>query len=479
MRSLNSVFGKLAIIFTAIIFTSIAYGQNNNDIVRLAVPGLSPNARALGMGDAYIGLSDDASAGYFNPAGFGLLKRMEFSGGLDYTNFDNNTTFLNKATDYSNSSTSLNRLSFAFPFPTMRGSLVFGLSYHETKDFTGALKFDGFNNRNNSMIQALLAPPFPSDIPYQLYLAGPENQTNIRGNLNQSGSILSTGALHNWTFSGAIEAYKNLFLGLNFNLISGSFNSDNQYFEDDTRNIYGLADPTDTVHTNFETFNLNKVIDWDISGWNAKFGVLYQFNQLARLGFTVQFPKSYDIKEKFTLNGYSQFSNERVDLNSADFSDEVEYNITTPYELGIGFSANLKGFILSAQGTLVDYSQTKFEDIAGTSNLVNGINQDIKDQLNAVVNYNVGVEYTIPMIGLRLRGGYLVQPSPYKGDASKYDHKYVTGGIGFLADETIGLDLAVAHGWWQDFGDNYSSDVSRTNQDITVNKIILTATYRF
>ena len=30
------------------------------------------------------------TAGYFNPAGFGLLKKMEFSGGLDYSNFSNN-----------------------------------------------------------------------------------------------------------------------------------------------------------------------------------------------------------------------------------------------------------------------------------------------------------------------------------------------------------------------------------------------------
>lgn len=488
MRVLNSYFGRITLIFTAVIFTSIAYSQNTNDAVRLAVPGLGSNARALGMGDSYIGLSDDASAAYFNPAGFGLLKRMEFSGGLDYTNAGNNTTFFNQKTNWSNSATALNNLSFAFPFPTMRGSLVFGLSYHETKDFTGALKFNGFNNGNNSLIQNLLSPPNPSDIPFQLYLAGPDNQTLIHGDLNQSGSILYKGALKNWTFSGAIEAYKNLFLGLNLNLITGDYNADNQYYEDDTRNIYGRVDPTDSIHTDFQTFNLNRVLNWDISGWNAKFGVLYQFNQLARLGFTVQFPKSYDIKEKFTVNGYSLFSNDQVNLNSADFSDQVEYNITTPFEFGVGFSVNLRGLIVSAQGTLVDYSETTFSDISGLGDAtVNDINRNIKDQLAAVINYNVGAEYTIPMVGLRLRVGYLVQPSAYKGDPSKYDHKYLTGGIGFLADETIGIDLGYAYGWWQDFGDNYSYDqngnyiprASRTNQDITVNKFILTATYRF
>ena len=73
----------------------------------------------------------------------------------------------------------------------------------------------------------------------------------------------------------------------------------------------------------------------------------------------------------------------------------------------------------------------------------------------------------------------MVQPSPYKGDPTEYDHKYVTGGMGFLVDETMGLDLAFAHGWWKDFGDNYDVNVSRTYQDVSVNKLILTATYRF
>ncbi len=479
MKSLQGRFSRL-VLFIILAGAAGVYPQNVNDAVRLGFPGLGANARALGMGNSYIGLSDDASAAYFNPAGFGLLKRMEISGGLQYTNFDNKTDFFNNSTSYSNSSTTLDRINFAFPFPTTRGSLVFGLSYHTTKDFTGAVKFNGFNDGNTSLIQSLLSGPYPSDIPYQLYLADSSYNTRINGNLNQSGTILNSGAIKNWTFSGAIEADKNLFIGLNLNIITGSFTSNNNYYEDDTGGFYGQVDPTDPYHTDFQTFNLNRVLDWDLSGWDAKLGILYQMRDIARFGLTVQFPKSYDIKEKFTVNGYSDFASERISLTSSDYSDQVEYNITTPFELGAGFSVNLKGLIVSLQGTLIDYSQLKFEDINGLgAQTVEQINQDIKDQLTAIFNYNLGFEYTFPVIGLRLRAGYIAQPSPYRGDPSEYDHQYVTGGIGFLAHETIGLDLGVAHGWWKDYGDNYGTNVSRTNQDVTVNKIILTATYRF
>ncbi len=478
MKSLLSIVSKLAILFIFLLI-STANSQNVNDALRLGLPGLGANARALGMGNSYIGLSDDASAAFFNPAGFGLLKRMEFSGGLQYKNFDNNTTFLNQETDYSNSATTFDRLSFAFPFPTLRGSLVFGLSYHNTKDFTGTVKFDGFNNSSTSMIQNLLS----TDIPYDLYLTNDDNSTIFNGQLNQSGTILNSGAIHNWTFSGAIEVSKNIFIGANLNIISGSFESNNDYYEDDTQNIYPDTTASGYPDTyDFQSFYFNRILNWDLSGWDVKAGFLYQLNQYARIGATVQFPKTFTVKEKFNVDGSSTFGTGAMYyLDRSKYSDEVQYDIITPFSLGIGFSANYKGFVFSLQGELIDYSQLKFDSPGNglTVQYIADQNKIIKDLLGSVINYNLGVEYTIAPIGLRLRGGYFVQPSPYKDDPSEYNHQYLTGGVGFLANETLGIDLAVAHGWWKDYGDNYGNDVSRTYQDISVNKLILTATYRF
>jgi len=455
--------------------------QNINDALRLGMQGLGSNARALGMGNSYISLSDDASAAFYNPAGFGLLKRLEFSGGFEYVNYNNNTTFFNQQTEYSNSSTRLNRVSFAFPFPTMRGSLVFGLSYHTNKDLTSALKFDGFNNSNNSMIQDLNIDSF---IPYDLYLTDSNFVSPILGRLNQSGNILAEGDVNTWTFSGAIEVYKNLFIGGNLNIITGKYESNNEYFEDDTRNIYQGETAVGEPQTgDFVTFYLNRILNWELSGWDAKIGMLYQFNQYGRFGLTVQFPKTFSIKEDFVVNGRSEFGTGQIyRLVSEDYSSAVEYDIITPFEFAAGFSINFKGLIFSAEGTLIDYSQTKFDNLNGFEDPEEykaNVNKSIKDELSSVINYNLGVEYTIPTMGLRLRTGYFVQPSPYRGDELKYDKKYFTAGLGFLTDETIGFDLAYAYGWWEDFGDNYSSNLSRTFQEITVNHFVLTGIYRF
>ncbi|MCK7528228.1 MAG: hypothetical protein MZV64_66980 [Ignavibacteriales bacterium] len=291
----------------------------------------------------------------------------------------------------------------------------------------------------------------------------------INGNLNQSGSILTSGGIDNWTFSGAIEVQKNFFIGTNFTFYSGDFESNNDYYEDDTRNVYqGVTAAGEPQTTDFKTFYLNNSLNWDIAGWDAKVGFLYQFENVARFGATVQFPKTYYIDEEFLVNGSSEFgTGQMYFLDQQYYSDKVSYDVITPFEFNVAGAVNLAGLILSADVTFMDYSQLEFKDPEGlSSSYISDANKEIKDILRSAVNYNVGLEYNVPMIGLKLRGGYLMQQSPFEGDDSDFNHQYVTGGIGFLANGNIGLDLAYAYGWWNDIGDNYGSNVSRTFQEM-------------
>ena len=477
MKSVYSLFSMLFIMIILFLFSSNIYSQGTDDALRLGFSSLSPNARALGMGDSYIGLSDDAGAAFFNPAGFGLMKSLEFSGGLSYDNYGNKTSFLGQTSNSSADATRLNNLSFVLPVPTVTGSLVFAFSYHTTNDFTSALTFNGYN-KNSSFIQYL--NNIGSSIPYELYLTDSNNVTPIKGNLNQSGTILGSGETHSWTFSGAVEAYKNFFIGLNFDFSSGSYDNNNSYYEQDLQGIYSniQTDPATPGTKGFNTFYLNRILDWDITGFDLKLGMLYQLEN-ARIGLTVQFPKTYTVKENFNVNGYSQFNTgDGYSIDPTLYGYNDQYDIVTPYELGLGFSINLSNLILSAQATLIDYSQLKFEN----SDAINtdSLNQVISDNLKAIINFNVGAEYTFPEIGLRLRAGYLRQPDAYQGDPASYDRNYVTGGLGYLIDDgAVSIDLAYAHGWWSDYGDNYGYGVSRTYQSITDNRLILSTTFKF
>lgn len=470
---------SLAFLLAFCFVTGTVNAQNASDALRLSDIGLGSGARALGMGNAYQSLSDDYSAASFNPAGFGLLKRMEFAGGLNFSKFNNNTTFFGNTTDYSNSATNLNQFSFAFPFPTIRGSLVFAVGYNRDKDFNGAVNFNGFNNGPTSMIRALEGF---GDVSYNLYLTDSAGYTPINGRLNQDGTILSSGSIGRWSFSGAVEVARNVFVGATLNIVTGTYNRTRDYYETDTKNVYGnnfLTDPLDLSTADFQEFYLNDVLNWDISGWDAKVGFIYQLSPLARIGASVKFPTSYSIKEDYTVNGTSTFAARTVSLDPP-MESKAEYDISSPYQLAGGASVNLKGLIVSGDVTYIDFTQMEFKsggDLGAST--VSANNKDIKELFRGVLNYNVGAEYTIPDVNLRLRGGFILNPSPYKDDPSERDRKYLTGGIGFLADEAFAFDLGYAYGWWKDIGDNYGTNISRTFQDIRNHNLILSVSYRF
>ncbi|PJB00218.1 MAG: hypothetical protein CO128_01090, partial [Ignavibacteriales bacterium CG_4_9_14_3_um_filter_30_11] len=217
-----------------------------------------------------------------------------------------------------------------------------------------------------------------------------------------------------------------------------------------------------------------------IKGWFAKVGLLYQFNDNARFGTTIQFPQYYTIEEDFLVNGYSEFGTDNfVDLDQSKYSDYVKYDIVTPFKFSSGFSFNIGSLIINAEGSFIDYSQSKIENPEGLSNqYIGGVNKDIANTLGQVFSYNLGAEYTITQLGLRIRGGYFTQPSAYKDDPDQFDKKYLTAGFGFLLAENIGVDIGYARGWWKNIGDNYGVNISRTYQDIEIDRILVDLTYR-
>jgi long-subunit fatty acid transport protein len=479
---------KIFLVYLLMVIASSVYAQNFNDALRLTEPGFVSSPRALGMGNAYTAISNDFSASFFNPAGFALIDRTEFSGSLDYNAFKNNTSFFNNSTNYTNSKTELNQAGFAFPLPTSRGSFVLGFGYNRNKIFDGAVKFSGFNPGNNSMIQDLVS--YNDNIAYNLGLSYGlyDNQNNylrdttrIAGKLNQSGSIIQDGGLDSWTFSGAVEFKKNFFIGLSITRIDGNFKRDREYFEDDVNNYYPsslLIDPNDPKTADFKSFYFNDIIKWDLGAWDFTVGLLAKLNDNLNFGFTLKLPRTFTIKESYFVDGHANFgTGQRYSLDPP-IENNVKYEISTPYEIAGGLAYNKENLTLSLDAKMIDYSQMEFKNgLDEGTNASN--NRDIKDLFRTVVNLNAGAEYFIPSIGVALRGGFMFMPSPFKDDSSDFDKKFITAGVGIQTSENITFNFAYAYGWWKDIGDNYGSGVSRTNQDVTHNNLVMGMKYYF
>jgi hypothetical protein len=485
----------MKIIFSTIVIIlcfNLGFSQNYNDVLLLSQPGLYSDARALGMGNSFTSLSNDFAGVLFNPAGLGLMKKGEISGGLSLNTFYNNTTFYGSTTNADQTSVDFTQFGIAYPVPTFRGSLVFAIGYNQVKDFNGIMEFDGYNSGNTSMIQDVTGEYNYDEEPYTNILGlayeirDPETNgyikdtTRISGLLNQSGGIDKDGGIGKWSFASSFEAAKGFYIGGTFNIITGSYESDSDYWEADTKDNYGInlpLDPSDATTRDFQSFYQNRIIDWDLSGWDFQFGILYNYNDKFRFGASVKFPSYITVEENFVVNAESYFgTGYEYSLYPAIYSP-IEYEIRTPYEYTLGASASVSMITLAADIKIMDYTQMEFTE-GFSYDYIAARQDEIDEFMTTTIDYHFGAEVKIPNIPVFGRAGFMYFQSPFDGDPDEFNKKYVTAGAGAVIEEQFIIDFAYTYGWWQDYGDNYGVNVSRTFQDINIDNMILTLTVR-
>ena len=384
---------QLSIILIAV-FCSTILAQNPNDALRLSEPDILSDARNLGMGNASINFNGSFSTGLFNPAAFALSEKSIIAGGFFYNNFENDVNFTGNNTAFSNSSNHLSQLGVAIALPTRRGSMVFALGYSKLKDFNNTLKFNGFNYNNTSMIQDLTS--FNDDIAYDLNLSygifdGEDwlyDETNINGKLNQSGTTIDKGGIDDWNLSGAVEIARDLYIGATLNIYSGSFRRERDYYEDDTQNNYVEPLSPDAPSRDFLSFQFSEQIDWDLTGWDMKLGLIYNINRSSKFAASIKLPTQYTITEDYIVEAYSDFAG-GIGYEIDPYISEIEYDITTPFELNAGYSFNIAGLELAAQAGLIDYTQMEFSDGLTLTHRSDN-NRLIKENFRTVLNYRVG-----------------------------------------------------------------------------------------
>ncbi|MFI5251408.1 MAG: OmpP1/FadL family transporter [Bacteroidota bacterium] len=452
----------------------VVYSQSTYDAALFSTPNLGIGARSLGMGTAYTGVASDFSAMFTNPAGLGQIRLNEVSFGLSNYSYNNSSTYLTNPSSFSNSATNINNFNFVYPFPTTRGSMVFAVGYGRNSDFTTALSLQGFNSAN-SIIPHLDVEGDPNLAP-ALYLLDSTGYTPFTKNLEQQGKVLESGGTNNWTVAGAIEAANNLFLGLSLNFVAGSYNYTRNFTETDTKNYYTSPPYPDTLA--LYIFNLQNTISDDIGGFSARFGLLYKFNPKGRLGISVKTPTWYSITETFTDDGtrnlglVDRYGNSMYTYHGTFNST---YDITTPYVFSAGLSYMINDLLLSGDVEYTDWTQMSFSN---ADPAILQYNTDIKDIFRPTTNFRVGGEYEIPTTGLRIRAGYAYLPSPYQNDISGADKKYITGGLGFIVENSVAFDVGYANGKWNTSHIQYDGSPV-TSESITTNTLIGTILYRF
>lgn len=486
--------------FVFVVFIFPVVGQQNDYIPEeyfFMGNELGVGARAIAMGGAFIGVSDDYSASYWNPAGLGQIKRMEFNFGFSHNRLCSEAAYFGEKVDDKLKNTRLNSLGFVFPVPTYSGSLVFGVGYQKTRDYDNNFKINAFNPTNQLAYEkySLMHDVYDfisPDYPDTLFI------TDVTNSLQQKESFLEEGSRNLLTFSGAFEWQKNLYIGATLSFISGKDDRFLEFEENDINDLYNTWDVNTIGDTTFynisdlKYWNYTQTVNSDISSNysfklgsipipNLKLGVLFNPNKSVRLGAVITLPTTYHVKENWSKTQTEEYAYENEVWEYKD-SNTYKYRYQEPYSVGIGASFKKFNLLLSGDVVYRDWSETKFldDEPSGTYTKTK-INMILRQQMKEAVQYRIGAEYWVPYINARVRGGYFHDPSRYKDQTLWPTRDYYSGGLSLMLDKQLMFDLTYVHTSWQM---KYRDDRLAASQqpvkiDKDLDKIIATVSVRF
>ena len=383
---------------------------------------LGVGARAMGLGGNYVGIADDATALYHNPAGLAQLVRIETSLGL-HSLRDESTHEMFGATATADASYSgLDHIAIAYPFPTYRGSLVLagGVFRARSSDLdtsrrdrrTGATNYDDEFDRAQD------------------------------------------GGLWQWTGGLAVDLLRDLSFGFNLSYWHGTLE------DDQLRSI----DESGVLNYRYDD---RLVTESDADGFSFDLGLMTYAGEHGRIGFVLRSPVWLNI------DGAGTYFLDEAGSSTQDYVYIVD-EPRLPWSMAVGGSYGIGWALLT--GELRYKAWDEVEGVPRSGSDIPGADPDYDAQWGG----GLGLEITVPGSPLRLRGGWSRDPEPYRlhlGQpstmAQERDLWSVGGGV--LLSDAFALDIGAAFAEFER-ADRQFPQVSERRSE---RRIHVTGAYRF
>jgi len=416
--------------------------------IRIEMPS-SPNivgsgARALGMGGAFIGFANDATAASSNPGGLHQLETKEVSIVGDYSErFEDNSIALSPGASGKESvfNHKLNYLSAAYPFRFGYTDMIISINYQQLYDF----------DRHWS---------------YQMDYHDPFFTKPVHMNYKQDGDLYAIGLAY------CTMVHPDVYLGFTLNYW-GDFIHKNTW-KQHYRESGNVIMPPPPAPDGIEGYYIaHKTEEYSFKGWNVNFGFWWLVNQNLRLGGVIKTPFSADIHHKTSWMyqiHYPSAPESNITKQSKTSSNET---LHMPLSYGLGLAYNASDTLRFA----FDIYRTNWDDfeLEQTGGIrTSPISGQNSSNMNPTTWLRSGVEYRIEKkntyksyTSYSLRSGLFYDPAPGEGKTDK-----VYGfSLGFgIAHKAIVFDMAYQYRTGNNVGRSALPSFG-FSQDITEHKL--------
>ncbi len=364
-------------------------------------------ARAMGMGGAYLSVSDDFSALFWNPAGLARAARGAVYWAVSHDRFRNVSRFFDSSSAYESRSTRIASAGFVYPVPTYRGSLVFAGGFGRNRNFDGGLQIDGYD---------------------------------AAVHFDKAGFAEDKGALGAWTLGAAIDLAPRLSAGVSLLLWRGANRFLQELTLEDVQQVH-----VDTVRI-FQRFESAE----RYTAWGMRGGIRYGHPTGFRFGLTAAAATPMRVSAELADEFEDEFEDRTDTYPRESYIDRYEIRQPLTFGMGLGWSSG--ALTMSGDMHYGDLQEATYDVLPQT--IVPNVD-DFRRQYRNATRLHVGGEYVISRWGMVVRGGYYRDPVRYVGGGDVPDIRIETDrdawtlGFGAELEQAVALDFAAVFGGYK------------------------------
>jgi len=413
---MRTVFYMWLIVFACLAGSALA--QEERAIDNFAGVGV----RAMGMGGAFVGVADDFTAIYWNPAGLAQIDHREVHVSFLRNSHTNDSELAGTSASSELSNTRFGSLGVVFPYPVYRGSLVFAAGFNRIKDFDWSLRERGFSE-----------------------------------DLQSDHSFRHEGELALTSLAAAVDVSPSVSLGMTVGFVSGDDKATNEFSWTDSQDLF--EEKRFLARDSFED-------EYESAFYAALGGMVRSSGEKPkfRLGATIATGTTHEIAYVFR-GASSEVGYDLVEYDDGsleEYPGEVirdAYKISLPLELAVGASyAPLDGLLLAGSLHFAEWEQSEYD---GRDDSQLRAYTSFEKQYRNSTRYHLGVEWEVPTVALDLRAGFYNDPLPFVGPRDpdrlpdpvsnpeidiEQDRRFITLGVGLRVDEVVQVDMAWVRG---------------------------------